>query len=516
MTNVTGDILRDLKDLFLRIEIDSDDWVGKSTADKLIYLREFLSKENKASLINAGFRTADSIISIIRANTRSRTVKSYVDLADTAVGLAKISMVLNNIFVAKTTETHTDDDDLAAFMGRKSGTEIFSQMIDSTSEMCRCFIQMTKAQQAKYGVKIEKISYMNEGSTSLSDTNTADASSGHTINAYVMLTIGGHKVACEMLYSNKPKKPNEDEGSSSDYSSVKLGCYLSDIIGTAEIESILYSLYIDSIDVVKHFIKIDAGRMHPAKRIVVDYDINNFNLADMVTTIKAVKKNNKRRGYMIQGDPGTGKTVSIHKLMMEFPDTPVFWISADSINTPEKIRKVFRILNMFPGSIFVFDDIDGNDFSAKSQMTTVLLSCIDATTADKFNGIIIMTVNEPQRIHNTIKTRPERIDEVILVKNPDSVDAVIDVITQRFKHLKAELPVWVSPDNELFVTIADKIVQHQFTHTHIASLVSDLVDLFIDDEDNYTCEMFDKMVDRRILSISNSRMTANENGHIEH
>ena len=56
------------------------------------------------------------------------------------------------------------------------------------------------------------------------------------------------------------------------------------------------------------------------------------------------------------GDPGTGKTVSIHKIMMNFLDIPIFWISSDSLINSEKIRAVFRILNMFPGSIFIFDD----------------------------------------------------------------------------------------------------------------------------------------------------------------
>ena len=58
---------------------------------------------------------------------------------------------------------------------------------------------------------------------------------------------------------------------------------------------------------------------------------------------------------------------------------------------------------MFPGSIFVFDDIDGNDFSKKDTLTTTFITCIDETNSSKFSGIIIMTINDPQKINSTIK-----------------------------------------------------------------------------------------------------------------
>jgi hypothetical protein len=215
----------------------------------------------------------------------------------------------------------------------------------------------------------------------------------------------------------------------------------------------------------------------------------------------------------LQGDPGTGKTVSIHKLIMQFTDTPVFWISSDAISDTKKMRSVFRILNMFPGSIFVFDDIDGNDFSGKTNLTTTFITCIDETNSKKFSGIIIMTINEPQRVHATIKTRNGRIDEVIHVHNPSTVEQVFDVITQRYIHLGVDKPDWMTMENKEFVDGMERIVKSNFTHAHVAGIISDLVDLF--DKADCNCAAFNSLIDRRIESIKNASMVADASGHIE-
>jgi ATP-dependent 26S proteasome regulatory subunit len=231
----------------------------------------------------------------------------------------------------------------------------------------------------------------------------------------------------------------------------------------------------------------------------------------MAKTWRSVLNAHRRRGYILQGDPGTGKTVSIHKLIMQFTDTPVFWISSDAISDTKKMRSVFRILNMFPGSIFVFDDIDGNDFSGKTNLTTTFITCIDETNSKKFSGIIIMTINEPQRVHATIKTRNGRIDEVIHVKNPETFAQVLDVITQRYKCLDAFMPNWMMAENEEFKKLVQTIIDANFTHAHIAGIISDLVELY---PDGYDINDFASAVNKRIQSIANAAMVTGSDGHI--
>lgn len=496
--------------MILQIEVDEDEWVGRSARDKISYLKRTITNKNRTKLINVGSKLVEGLLSIVRGSTTNRTVHRYLDLVDTGIGLSKVSMVINNMFISHRIESHNDNDELAQFMGRTKAADIFVNTIDSTPEICRNFLQMDAESQAAYGIKFTKIEYCAEDGTRQLTPPMA-GKDPRTVTAFVLAKIDGHLAGFEVCYYMQAKGSQNDFDDQHSYSYINFGCMYTDIIDLTLVESIIYQSYVDSIDIRKNYIKIAGNKLRTVPRVEVDFDINNIDLNEMSRTIRTVLSSRMRRGYMIQGDPGTGKTVSIHKLMMQFPDTPVFWIASDAINKPEKIRSVFRMLNMFNNCIFVFDDIDGNDLGSKNELTTTFIECIDATSSERFSGVIILTINEPQRIHNTIKTRAERIDEVILVHNPRTEDEVVDVIFQRYRHIKAEPPEWMANRTPEFKLAVKTILDNQFTHAHIASIVSDLVKL---NPDGYDCSRFEQLISRRVDSIANARMVADSNGHI--
>lgn len=510
---IGSNLLDDLGSMLLNIEIDSDLWVGKNGKEKLRYLKNKLSGDTGKKLINVGSNLAQSVIEVVKENAKG-PLKDYAELAETALNLGKASMIANNLFVSQKYEVHTDYDELAKFMGYKNGQAIHTEQMDSTCDICRALIEMKPEMQKKYGLQIIKTH---------TPPNAGGASSGSMITVYLLAKYRKVNVGIEVNYFNQKNKEN-NVSQEAGYSYINLGVYNADLFGLQDtsdgeettdvlddVVHIIYANYISSIDIKSNLIKIDGGHFHTEPRKNINFDIHNIDLDDIQRTCRAVLKSKRRRGYIIQGDPGTGKTVSIHKLMMQFTDVPVFWISADSLNDTGKIRSVFRILNMFPGSIFVFDDIDGNDFSKKDTLTTTFITCIDETNSSKFSGIIIMTINDPQKINSTIKTRNGRIDEVILVKNPDSFERVIDVITQRYKCIGAEKPEWMSESNEEFKKTVNVMIKSTFTHAHIAGIISDLVDLY---KEGYTIEDFKTAVNKRIESIKNASMVARADGHI--
>ncbi len=508
--NIGTRLLDDLGSMLLNIEIDSDLWVGKDCKAKLRYLRNKLSGENSKKLINVGTRVASSVIDIVKSNA-SGPIRDYADVAETALNLWKASLIVNNVFISQKYEVHTDFDELAKFMGYKNGQVLHTTQMDATCDICRALVEMKPELQDKYGLKITKTHR---------PPSTGSGSGGETVTVYLLVKYQKVNVGIEVNYFNAKTKDtnvNQDAG----YSYISLGVYNADMFGDEssdasvdildDVVHIIYANYISSIDVKKNLIKIDGSHFHTEPRRNINFDIHNIDIADMSKTCRAVLASKRRRGYILQGDPGTGKTVSIHKLVMDFTDVPVFWISSDSLNDTGKIRSVFRILNMFPGSIFVFDDIDGNDFSKKDNLTTTFITCIDETNSNKFSGIIIMTINDPQRINATIKTRNGRIDEVIHVKNPDSFPQVLDVITQRYKCLGADKPDWMVETNEQFAKMMQIIIDASFTHAHIAGIISDLVELY---PEGYTIDDFSSAVTKRIQSIENAAMVTGSDGHI--
>ncbi|MCQ2123241.1 MAG: ATP-binding protein [Fibrobacter sp.] len=507
-------LLRDLGDMLLKIEIDSDMWVGRTAKEKLNYLKRKVCGENSAKYLNVGSRLLESILGIVRANTNSSVVRGYVNVVDTALNLAKASVVVNNTFIAQRYETHTDFDDLAKFMGYRDGNHICVRQLDATPEICKSVVSMTKAAQAKYHFTITKVE-------APADAKSKDA---HPNVTYMLAKLNGAVIGLELTYvQSKNPAANTNNQNAGEFAYINVATSMGDYhnadvpedtLGSdilTMVESIVYSNYIDSVDVSKNIIRIDGSSIHTEPRVDVNFEIKNIDLEDMAKTCRTILNAKKRRGYILQGDPGTGKTVSIHKLIMQFTDVPVFWISPDAISDTIKMRNVFRLLNMFPGSIFVFDDIDGNNLGEKSNLTSTFITCIDATNSAKFSGILILTINEPQRLHSTIRTRAERIDEVIHVLNPNSVDQIADIVHQRYIHLGKTAPDWVDVDNDEFKAAAEKIISANFTHAHVASLISDLADLY---SDGYECADFARLIDKRISSINNAKMVADSDGHI--
>ena len=172
---------------------------------------------------------------------------------------------------------------------------------------------------------------------------------------------------------------------------------------------------------------------------------------------------------------------------------------------------VFRVLDMVPGSFFVFDDFDGNNFSDKNDLTGAFIDYIDETNSPRYRGITILIINEPQKLHSTIKLRPGRIDDIIYVQNPGTVAQVADVVEQSFRHLGMKKPDWVSADSPSFIVACEPIFGAHLTHAYISGVVTDMVRF---SSDEISLDRFNELVSRRIATIRYARMVALDDGHI--
>lgn len=519
----------DFSDMLLKVEIDSTRWVGRSAREKLQYLKHELGKVKNDKLVSVVSKLVTSLITLIRYNTASPVVNAYLGVIETGLGLTKASMVLDNVFVSAKHDVKSEYDNLAHFMGVERGVDVYADSIEVTPDICKTFLNMSESQQAKYGLTIVRTRTGDSPEGESEGNDAPDPGSQALLIHYVEALYrpkgesDEYRIGFEIgFYDDKRNSGGVDENASFAYANAAMplaeSCRfeaIDDIVG------IMYANYIDSIDIEHNLIDIRGGSLSTRPRVNVGFDVHNFDLVEdgrVIRTmeseariIRTVLSNGDRRGYIIQGDQGTGKTISVNKLLMQFTDVPVFWISANSIDDTRKMLSVFRILNMFPGSIFVFDDFDGNDLSSKNQLTTTFISCIDETTSPQFNGVLILIINEPQRLHSTIKLRPGRIDDIIYVRNPGTVDQVEDVVRQRFTYLGKELPGWVSCDDAGFVEAANMIIGSSLTHAFISGIVNDLVKL---NGGECTCEQFRELIVRKNNSIRNAKMVAFEDGHI--
>lgn len=115
-----------------------------------------------------------------------------------------------------------------------------------------------------------------------------------------------------------------------------------------------------------------------------------------------------RRGYLIHGPPGNGKTSLIRELTKELPNAYVIWLQGIPEDT------LCKALDELPGiKIFIIEEITDNPNFRMSD----LLEFLDGENSLS-NTIVIATTNYPHNLKENLASRPSRFDVVFEVGNP--------------------------------------------------------------------------------------------------
>lgn len=151
-----------------------------------------------------------------------------------------------------------------------------------------------------------------------------------------------------------------------------------------------------------------------------------------------------RRGYLIYGPPGNGKTVLIRSLLnTHFKDAVVVWCS--SLPDPYFMEELNAINKL---KILVLEELTNKDGGSNYSMKK-LLNTLDGEES-LTNAITIATTNYPELLAKNLADRPSRFDMVIEVKNPSTED------TKRLLELFVGHPV----SNEEMPEVKDMSVAH--------------------------------------------------------
>lgn len=216
-----------------------------------------------------------------------------------------------------------------------------------------------------------------------------------------------------------------------------------------------------------NYVTIDKNghQIHTKKE--VDEKIRNIDYDDLKSSMRYCLDNNKKRGIAIVGDPGLGKTLLIHKLINDFKDVPTFIVRNEALLDVESIRRVFNLVREMK-AILVFDDFDGLDVQEKGPITNEFLHQMDVN--GEFRGIIIATVNDPSKVHYTLIARPERFDEVLLMRYPSSKEEIEEICLNKLTHIGEEAYMDQEKDEAYhkFINIA---IDNKFSHARISSSI---------------------------------------------
>lgn len=507
-------------DTFPSIEIDTEYWKTLSVKDRFRYLLRLVFQEK-------GLGDRMNMINYIMSNTakvgkafvKNKEVNAYLDILEHSAYLISVSAAVGNIFKAKQKYRHTKNNEIAKMMGFANGNYVEEKRLEITQSMAEAFIDMNDYHKEKYDIKIDQVQNTDDDGKKVNGDDKPEKGVSIVKNLKMAGTID-KEIKWGMSIRTIGSVMEEDE----DTTHSATGKLFYPVAGMKihpdelkdKIQKIMYELYIDKVDTQSNYVKIHGTNLEICKRIEINEDIKNLPIKKICHAVEKTLEEGSRRGTVLVGEPGTGKTISLHKIMNNFRDRLIFWVTSDSINSVQGIRNVFKIFTMFKNSIIVFDDLDAAPLTAKDEKTAEFLYQLDGTS--KLTGFLIAAVNDPSKIHMTVINRPERFDEVYHVQLPKTCEEICDILfskanekgyyskAQYKKHFNAKGTIEFTRKTPDLKKLCKGIIEAKFTQVQVSGLITDC---HIHTENNkLTIPLLKDAVKMRLHSIETAMMKA--------
>jgi len=188
--------------------------------------------------------------------------------------------------------------------------------------------------------------------------------------------------------------------------------------------------------------------------------------------LKNVEKYNAhgitKRGVMLFGEPGSGKTTIGHIVCNNVQDHTVIWITPEIIQENQSrsyssIKLLYKLADFVAPSIIILEDVDlfGGDRSRGGDMMGLgsLMNVLDGVNT-VLNAVTIASTNRLDSIETALRQRPGRFDRIIEIPALDS-DLRMKMFKDRLKewkysdemlnHLVARTDKWTGAEAQEFV-----------------------------------------------------------------
>lgn len=215
-----------------------------------------------------------------------------------------------------------------------------------------------------------------------------------------------------------------------------LTLYYDDNCGMRDLRKLtskLEVLYLESLGYDKKIIRYDGQTPTVSPRSEpIDVELETINIDSFKHEVAMVLNNGERRGVLLAGNPGTGKSTVLLKLEQELLDYPIVYTTAKNFHNSECIDNFDNFISSLDKCVVFIEDMDAMDLSVKSEKVAALLTLLDGVRRD--NAVVfIATINDASLITESI-ARTGRFDEVIEVHEPKRNDIIHNVL--RFNWVK--------------------------------------------------------------------------------
>lgn len=407
----------------------------------------------------------DNIFNLAEASG-NEVLKAYVGTLKSGLGLFELNTVISNLFrISEPEEEYLSKRDMIKEVIKDNYFKSpYVYTWDDNTETLRLIAQniyrIPEEIKQKYNIKIH-------ASEEIDDMYATESIIVCTMDDYMFAIYIDKSSVFQGTYSTTKDEielyvpwPQDEETEITNSRCVKI----INLLGKISIE-----IFAHRINPNINYVTIDqfGYQIHPKKE--VNEIIRNLDYNDLIGSIEYCIENNKKRGIAIVGSPGLGKSLLLHKIINHFNKVPTFVVRNEALLEVASIRHVFSMVKDMK-AILVIDDFDGLEVQEKGPITNEFLHQLDVN--GDFKGVVIATVNDPSKVHYTLIARPERFDEVHLMRFPEGREEVIEIINNKLERT-GEASFINEPHGEFFEKFIEVCTntENTFSHARISSTI---------------------------------------------
>jgi adenylate kinase family enzyme len=238
-----------------------------------------------------------------------------------------------------------------------------------------------------------------------------------------------------------------------------------------ELKTKIFAEFIKSFNIIDNVIEMDSKGLQTRPRMKFDYNVYQFDVDSLKKEIENAVDKKKKRGYILIGPPGVGKSTVIIKLEKELPQIPIVYISSSASVFREDIENTFNFLRSINPCICIWEDLDG--YCLESKQDKLFGEFIEQIDSLKHQEciIIIATMNQPELVHSSLINRRGRFDKVFFIDYPKSEEEIISVMKNAFMK-ETNKPF---PFESIGTEIIERIISYNFSHADICEIIINLI-----------------------------------------
>ena len=258
------------------------------------------------------------------------------------------------------------------------------------------------------------------------------------------------------------------------------------------------------LDPGKYHYYVDASRIYVRPnepRTDSEFWVRSKTMTQISEWCSRAAEKNQSMSYALVGPLGTGKTSTCEHIMDDLAAKGFMIINCklEDRSLDTTLDRIQFCINMTQKAVILLDELDSLGIQNKCSETNQLINFFAKVRESKFPTIIMSTINDPLKVHESIMERSGRIDETIEVGFPD--EELMEHLVRSYCGREG----YNIPD-EVYKNTVEKLVQAKISAADVENF-SRQIYVKNGKKDAYTQEDLDVVIDSFTGSRTASRKT---------